>query len=210
MKQVLFRILFCCILFVGAGIFLTVNGQRKVITFYGNKCWVGNQQPVSTPIKEIKVVFINDKPVSIIRLGKQYELSWENSGDDYEQYSADENRYFSFRIADDKSVVLELYDYPGTPTYTDYTRNPTVSYDGGGNYNGGYNGGNFNNGGYNNDNRSRSSNSDQLTCPDCHGSGKCTSCAGRGEKRFDGRLSDCAICNGRGTCRLCYGRGWIR
>ena len=75
--------------------------------------------------------------------------------------------------------------------------------------NGGYNGGGFN-GGNNNGNNSRSSNSDQLTCPSCHGSGKCTGCAGRGEYRLNGTLSDCAICNGRGTCRGCYGKGWIR
>ncbi len=68
---------------------------------------------------------------------------------------------------------------------------------------GGYNGG-FNNG------NSRSSNSDEITCPNCHGSGNCTGCAGRGEYRMNGRLSDCAICNGGGSCRMCHGRGTIR
>lgn len=63
----------------------------------------------------------------------------------------------------------------------------------------------------NNDTRRNRSSSGDLTCPGCHGSGKCTGCAGRGEKRnSNGYLTDCAVCNGKGTCRVCYGKGTIR
>lgn len=207
MKQSTLRYLLLYTLFVVANVCFTAYAQRKTITFYGEKCWMEGSAPTSTPIKEIKVIYEGNTPVAIMRVGHKYNLSWEDSGDDFETYGAD-GSYFSFRIADDKSIVVELYDFPGFPTYTSYTRTPNTSYNGGG-YSGGYNGSN-NGGSFNGGNNSRSSNSDQLTCPSCHGSGKCTGCAGRGEYRLNGTLSDCAICNGRGTCRGCYGRGWIR
>lgn len=49
--------------------------------------------------------------------------------------------------------------------------------------------------------------SDYFTCPNCHGSGKCSFCAGRGEKAYNGIYYDCEICHGTGKCQSCYGRG---
>lgn len=69
-------------------------------------------------------------------------------------------------------------------------------------------GNNNNNSSYGNNN---SSNSDKLVCPTCHGTKKCTMCAGRGEKRSNnGYLYDCGMCHGGGACYGCHGRGWIR
>lgn len=48
------------------------------------------------------------------------------------------------------------------------------------------------------------------SCPNCHGNGKCTGCAGRGEYKRDGRYYDCPICNGTGRCQSCYGSGKLR
>lgn len=54
----------------------------------------------------------------------------------------------------------------------------------------------------------------ELTCPICHGNGKCSSCAGRGWKKtegyYGGGIHDCGICNGTGRCNSCYGKGTIR
>lgn len=49
-----------------------------------------------------------------------------------------------------------------------------------------------------------------IECSSCHGSGKCSWCAGRGERRnqYTGTLKDCDICHGRGICTSCNGRGW--
>lgn len=49
------------------------------------------------------------------------------------------------------------------------------------------------------------------TCRTCHGSGECTGCAGRGEKRSsaDGKLRDCARCQGSGQCKVCAGTGKV-
>ena len=74
---------------------------------------------------------------------------------------------------------------------------------------------NFNNSGYGNHNggsygSSRGTNSDRLTCPTCHGSQKCTMCAGNGWYLYNGTHYGCNMCKGRGTCYGCYGRGWIR
>lgn len=49
-------------------------------------------------------------------------------------------------------------------------------------------------------------------CYTCHGSGRCTNCAGRGEKHtqyyYDGSYThDCMTCKGRGTCNQCFGSG---
>lgn len=69
---------------------------------------------------------------------------------------------------------------------------------GGGNYNGGSGGG----GGR-----------DYTECPICHGNGKCSMCAGRGEYRYEGMygqpggIMDCSQCHGSGRCQSCYGSG---
>lgn len=63
------------------------------------------------------------------------------------------------------------------------------------------------------DNSSRSGNSNSsndLTCPVCHGSGKCSYCAGRGWTRSGSTIHDCIVCKGTGRCISCYGKGRIR
>lgn len=61
---------------------------------------------------------------------------------------------------------------------------------------------------------SSSRGSSKVTCSGCHGSGKCTGCAGRGEYRGDGYYGttkyDCPVCKGTGRCQMCYGRGVLR
>ena len=60
----------------------------------------------------------------------------------------------------------------------------------------------------------------ERTCPDCHGSGRCQHCGGRGyrgapvaivEYGSSGRGSPCDYCRplGSGTCGTCYGRGRV-
>jgi len=191
---------------VGMGNCLSLKGQVKTITYYGQATWTSSSHMSGTVFKTIEITYDGNTPIAIKRGMNNWKLTWENSGEDYETYSA--TRSFRFNIADNKSAIVEIYNFNGMLTYASYTRTPSQSNEGD-IFVGGYNGGSFN-GGNNNGNNSRSSNSDQLTCPSCHGSGKCTGCAGRGEYRLNGTLSDCAICNGRGTCRGCYGRGWIR
>ena len=50
----------------------------------------------------------------------------------------------------------------------------------------------------------------RLQCQSCHGSGRCSSCAGRGYTRPIGSRSDidCTFCSGSGQCRACFGRGY--
>ena len=54
---------------------------------------------------------------------------------------------------------------------------------------------------------------DYHVCWNCHGSGKCSACAGRGERRYEGNygqpgsIMDCTFCHGSGRCQVCYGRG---
>lgn len=70
--------------------------------------------------------------------------------------------------------------------------------------------------GYGGSGSSGSSGSSSVTCSGCHGTGKCTGCAGRGqymgESPFSGdkMLLTCPVCNGSGRCGVCYGRGSIR
>ena len=69
-------------------------------------------------------------------------------------------------------------------------------------YNGYNNGGNYNN--------NNSNNQQNNTCVSCHGDGKCSSCAGRGQKQnmYNHQYYDCTICRGSGKCQHCYGLGW--
>lgn len=52
-----------------------------------------------------------------------------------------------------------------------------------------------------------------MICANCHGSGRCTYCAGRGERRYEGNygyssgVMECSQCRGSGTCPYCHGRG---
>lgn len=64
-------------------------------------------------------------------------------------------------------------------------------------------------GGYS-DGHSSSSGSSSYTCPTCHGTGRCTICAGRGYRIYNSRYIDCTMCNGGGACYGCHGRGSIR
>lgn len=54
--------------------------------------------------------------------------------------------------------------------------------------------------------------SSKNTCAVCNGTGKCTSCAGRGYKEdtyiSGGGTHQCGSCNGRGICTTCNGRGY--
>ena len=59
-------------------------------------------------------------------------------------------------------------------------------------------------------NSNRSTASDSYTCPTCHGTGRCTMCAGRGEYWTNGRHYDCSMCHGGGSCYGCHGSGRIR
>lgn len=53
-----------------------------------------------------------------------------------------------------------------------------------------------------------SSSSHRVECVNCHGNGKCQSCAGRGEKSYNGEKKDCMTCKGSGNCYYCHGRGY--
>ena len=54
--------------------------------------------------------------------------------------------------------------------------------------------------------------SNYMECPVCNGTGKCRTCAGRGEYRNSqtNTLYDCGVCRGGGKCQVCYGRGKVR
>ena len=63
---------------------------------------------------------------------------------------------------------------------------------------------------FNNSNQSNST-KDYGACPNCHGTGRCTMCAGRGEwKDNNGIYHDCSICHGGGQCPSCHGSGKLR
>ena len=64
----------------------------------------------------------------------------------------------------------------------------------------------------NNSNNSDNSNTrDYGACPNCHGTGRCTMCAGRGAwKGNDGTYYDCRMCHGGGQCPSCHGSGKLR
>ncbi len=51
----------------------------------------------------------------------------------------------------------------------------------------------------------------KIKCPTCHGTGRCSYCAGRGEKQYsDGTYYDCPMCHGTGRCYgRCGGRGYF-
>lgn len=53
----------------------------------------------------------------------------------------------------------------------------------------------------------QSSSSRELACVNCHGSGRCNMCAGKGWKTYNGYNQDCVTCRGTGTCQTCYGTG---
>jgi hypothetical protein len=47
-------------------------------------------------------------------------------------------------------------------------------------------------------------------CPNCNGTGKCRTCAGRGYTIINGSMVDCRMCSGTGKCwGGCYGKGTI-
>lgn len=74
----------------------------------------------------------------------------------------------------------------------------------------------FNGGSQGSHGNRNSSRSDERECWNCYGSGKCTMCAGRGERRYEGNygmpggIMDCSTCNGTGRCNVCHGRGTLR
>lgn len=53
--------------------------------------------------------------------------------------------------------------------------------------------------------------SSKATCLGCHGTGKCSWCAGRGEyrNRYNGEMDDCSNCRGSGQCPVCHGKGYV-
>lgn len=73
------------------------------------------------------------------------------------------------------------------------------------NYGGNVYGGNNNSG-----SSSRGSSSSEYTCPTCHGTGRCTICAGRGYRISNGSYIECTMCRGGGACYGCNGRRTIR
>lgn len=57
---------------------------------------------------------------------------------------------------------------------------------------------------------STSSSNNEYKCSDCHGSGRCSYCAGRGWTKPSEEVHDCWKCHGTGYCHTCYGKGTIR
>lgn len=63
---------------------------------------------------------------------------------------------------------------------------------------------------YNNSNNSNRRTIDD-SCPNCHGTGRCSMCAGRGEwQGSNGKYYDCDVCHGGGRCPSCHGSGKLR
>lgn len=70
--------------------------------------------------------------------------------------------------------------------------------------------GNFNNYNYREPDDRRQYNDGKITCPTCHGTGRCSFCGGRGEKLYNGLYYECEMCHGTGHCYgKCAGRGYF-
>lgn len=60
-------------------------------------------------------------------------------------------------------------------------------------------------------NYSKPETSSKTICSICGGTGRCSNCAGRGEKNYsDGTRYECHLCGGGGVCKYCRGRGYLR
>jgi hypothetical protein len=59
--------------------------------------------------------------------------------------------------------------------------------------------------------RSSEPQSNKTTCLNCHGTGQCNQCLGKGYYlRQEGDVNvTCIICNGSGKCFVCHGRGYV-
>ena len=102
-------------------------------------------------------------------------------------------------LGDEKKAILVNYFKTLNSQFN------SINMGAGGIYGGGMYGGNSYNG-----NSSGNSSSSEYTCPTCHGTGRCTICAGRGYRIYNSRYIDCTMCNGGGACYGCHGRGSIR
>ena len=217
MKQIQIRTILLVTLVLGIVNSSLVYSQTKRVTYYGKTTAFPNGNTMQgTVFEKIVITYNGDTPVSISRGMNKWGLTWDGYDEDCDVYTVDENRNFIYKISDNKDVVAELYSFNGyLSSVSFYNLTPPTSNDGnyGGNYitpptsNDGNYGGNYNSGG-----SSGGSRSDGYTCPTCHGTGRCTLCAGRGERRDnDGRLYDCIMCHGSGVCYGgCHGRGRIR
>ena len=155
----------------------------------------------------IYVSYSFDDPIEIKSEGQVFKLKYEGSDQGYEIYGTQfpGRKYW----VNDQYVLEAIYVMGIQTSVTKWNSQKGVV---SGNFNSGNNmnpnmGSGGMNGGYNGNNN-RSS---EYTCPTCHGTGRCTSCAGRGEWRGnDGRLYDCRMCHGSGVCYGCHGKRTIR
>lgn len=159
-------------------------------------------------ITSITVWSIGGTPVKIEESNRTLELTFKEENNMWKVFNS---QYQNLKVWVNNKYVLIVSYLNGTPYYM-VRYNPqkgviSGTQDGLNPNSGGFsNGGNYNNGG-----SSGGSRSDGYTCPTCHGSGRCTMCAGRGEWRdSNGRLHDCSMCHGGGACYGCHGKGRIR
>lgn len=171
-------------------------GVTSLFEFMGSSSWlnIGNY---NVNVYENTIVFINEK--GGIGFKFLYKGQSSDGGRLYRQWDLLEGRECDGFIVYNNGT---FYRTDGKMKFEKGGSAPAPSQQ----YNGYNNSGNSGNNNYQNNN-----NSGQKTCYHCNGSGKCPSCAGRGEKRnqYNGSMYDCYECHGNGRCTTCSGRGWV-
>lgn len=167
-------------------------GVTSLFEFMGSSSWL-NMGNYNVNVYENTIVFINDLG------GIGYKFLYKGQSSDggrlYRQWDISEGRECDGIIVYNNGT---FYRTDGKMKFEKGGSAPAPSQQ----YNGYNNGGNYNN--------NNSNNQQNNTCVSCHGDGKCSSCAGRGQKQnmYNHQYYDCTICRGSGKCQHCYGLGW--
>lgn len=175
----------------GAFVFGYCSDYNKTIYNTNNVfSYVGNAQLSNKPCKE----YSNTGSVYCYVSG----IGSQTSSVVFRVLITDDGSLMLIRHTDSYVMVYSRITNRSVPYHTSISPSPEYS-------NGAQpsnNGGNYNNGGNNQQQNN--------TCVSCHGDGKCSSCAGRGQKQnmYNHQYYDCTICRGSGKCQHCYGLGW--
>ena len=179
-------------------------GYNPTTIQYGNGVYICVSSETPGAYKPmLKTLFNLDNIQHSINLALNENYSIANIGGGYynnQQFSSNQNNSSSYNALNSLGNIINAVG--GLVGGGSINASPQYG-------NGVYNGGSYGGGTGSYSGGSSGGSSTYTKCTSCNGTGRCSSCKGKGYKfnSYSGHDDECPNCRGKGSCPICYGKG---